>query len=125
MAAINGRTVYVVHAEESAVSGESGAEGEDLESARTAVRTHLDRLAAQGVPAVGHVLRHATGHGEIGRLIAEHAEAAGARAIVIGAPTHGGLCALMDASAGRELMRRATCDIVLINPRAAEVGAAA
>ncbi|MEU6344136.1 MFS transporter [Streptomyces sp. NPDC046977] len=125
LATLNGRTVYVVHAEEAAVSGESATEGEDLESARNAVRGHLDRLAAQGIPAVGHVLRHATGHGEVGRLVAEHAEAAGARAIVVGAPTHGGLSALMDASAGQALLRHATCDIVLINPRSAEVGTAA
>ncbi|MFJ4848132.1 MULTISPECIES: MFS transporter [unclassified Streptomyces] len=125
LATLNGRTVYVVHAEEAAVSGESATEGEDLESARNAVRRHLDRLAAQGIPAVGHVLRHATGHGEVGRLIAEHAAAAGARAIVVGAPTHGGLSALMDASAGQALLRHATCDIVLINPRSAEVGSAA
>ncbi|MFD3451372.1 MFS transporter [Streptomyces sp. NPDC058691] len=125
LSTINGRTVYVVHAEEAVVTGVSATEGEDLESALAAVREHLERLTARGIPAVGHVLRHAIGHGDVGRLIAEHAEAAGARAIVVGAPTHGGLSTLMDASAGQELMRHATCDIVLINPRSAEVGAAA
>ncbi|MGW3243979.1 MFS transporter [Streptomyces sp. NPDC001070] len=125
LATINGRTVHVVHAEEPAVAGDAAADGEDLESARIAVRKHLDRLTALGIPAVGHILRNATGHGEVGRMVAEHAEHSGARAIVVGAPTHGGLSALMDASAGQALMRYATCDIVLINPRSAPVGAAA
>ncbi|WP_431961656.1 MFS transporter [Actinacidiphila sp. bgisy160] len=125
LATINGRTVHVVHAEESAVAGDAATGADDLESARIAVRKHLDRLAALGIPAVGHVLRNATGHGEVGRLVAEHAERTGARAIVVGAPTHGGLSALMDASAGQALMRHATCDVVLINPRSADLGAAA
>ncbi|MFE2538644.1 MFS transporter [Actinacidiphila glaucinigra] len=125
LATINGRTVHVVHAEESAAAGDAAAGAEDLESARTAVREHLERLAALGVPAVGHVLRNVTGHGDVGRLVAEHAERAGARAIVVGAPAHGGLTALMDADAGQALMRYATCDVVLINPRSAEVGTAA
>ncbi|MDX3237306.1 MFS transporter [Streptomyces sp. ME03-5709C] len=125
LATINGRTVHVVHAAESAVVGDAAADAEDLESARTAVRGHLDRLAALGVPAVGHVLRNATGHGEVGRLVAEHAERTGARAVVVGAPARGGLPALLDASAWQSLMRYATCDVVLINPRSAELGSAA
>ncbi|MEU4098591.1 MFS transporter [Streptomyces sp. NPDC026673] len=125
LAAINGRTVHVVHVEESAVAGDAAAVTEDPEAARTAVRKHLDRLAALGVPAAGHVLRNATGHGEAGRMVAEHAERTRARAIVVGAPIHGGLSALMDAGAGRALMRYATCDVVLINPRSADLGAAA
>ncbi|MDX2647355.1 MFS transporter [Streptomyces sp. PA03-1a] len=125
LATINGRTVHVVHVEEAAVAGDAAADAEDLESARTAVRKHLDRLAALGIPAVGHVLRNATGHGEVGRMVAEHAKRTGARAIVVGAPTHGGLSALLDAGAGQALMRYATCDVVLINPRSAELEAAA
>ncbi|MFF3256134.1 MFS transporter [Actinacidiphila glaucinigra] len=74
---------------------------------------------------VGHVLRNVTGHGEVGRLVAEHAERTGARAIVVGAPAHGGLTALMDAGTGQSLMRYATCDVVLINPRSAELKPAA
>ncbi|MFI2301882.1 MFS transporter [Actinacidiphila glaucinigra] len=125
LATINGRTVHVVHAEESAVAGYAAADAEDLESARAAVREHLERLTALGVPAVGHVLRDVTGHGEVGRLVAEHAERTGARAIVVGAPARGGLTALMDAGAGQSLMRYATCDVVLINPRSAELEPAA
>ncbi|WUD77583.1 MFS transporter [Streptomyces sp. NBC_00510] len=125
LATINGRTVHVVHVEEAAVAGDAAADAEDLESARIAVRKHLDRLAALGIPAVGHVLRNATGHGEVGRMVAEHAERTGARAIVVGAPAHGGLSALLDAGAGQALMRYATCDVVLINPRSAELEAAA
>lgn len=46
----------------------------------------------------------------------EYANQIGARAIVIGAPAHGGLGALMDASASAELWRDARCDVVIINP---------
>jgi nucleotide-binding universal stress UspA family protein len=62
------------------------------------------------------VLLNASDHGAVGRLISEHADAIGARAVVIGAPTHGGLPALMDASASRELWRTVHCDVVIVNP---------
>jgi len=42
-----------------------------------------------------------------GRLVAEYVNDIGALAIVLGAPAHGGLQALMDASASRELWRHA------------------
>lgn len=116
LAALNGRTVHVLHAQEAAVAGDASAGAEDLDGARAAVRAHLDRLTAAGTPAVGHVLRGAADHGDVGRLIAEHARQTGARAIVLGAPSHGGLPALMDASASRALWRHADCDIVIINP---------
>ena len=83
------------------------------------MRRHLERLTAAGVPAVGHVLLNATDHGAVGRLISEHADNIAARAVVIGAPTHGGLPALMDASASRELWRTVHCDVVIINPATA------
>ncbi|MFL6121100.1 universal stress protein, partial [Actinophytocola sp.] len=54
--------------------------------------------------------------GAVGRLISTHANELGARAVVIGAPTHGGLQALMDASASQELWRSVHCDVVIVNP---------
>lgn len=51
-------------------------------------------------------------------MIAEYARTIGATTIVIGAPTHGGLPALMDASASQELWRHARSNIVIINPDA-------
>lgn len=111
LAAVNGRAVHVLHAQEHASTS-----GETLESAETLVRGHLERLAAAGVPAVGHVLLNANDHGAVGRLISAHADELAARAVVIGAPTHGGLPALMDASASRELWRTVHCDVVIVNP---------
>jgi nucleotide-binding universal stress UspA family protein len=51
-------------------------------------------------------------------MVAEYADAAGAATIVIGAPSHGGLAALMDASASRELWRHTHSNILIINPAA-------
>jgi MFS transporter, ACDE family, multidrug resistance protein len=101
--------VHVLHAQEHATTTESGASGEALQAAETLVRDHLARLAAAGVPAVGHVLLNATDHGAVGRLVSAHADELHARAVVIGASTHGGLPALMDASASRELWRTVHC----------------
>ncbi len=116
IAAVNGRAVHVLHAQEQASTTESAASGEALETAEALVRAHLSRLEAAGVPAVGHVLLNASDHGAVGRLIGEHADDIHARAVVIGAPTHGGLPALMDASASRELWRTVHCDVVIVNP---------
>ena len=85
------------------------------------VSTHLDRLAAHHVPAEGQVLLHAADHGGAGRLIAEYATSIRAATIVLGAPTHGGLPALMDASASQELWRHARSNILIINPDAPPV----
>jgi MFS family permease len=115
LAAIHGRAVHVLHAQEHATTSESSA-GEALEGAEALVRAHLARLEAAGVPAVGHVLRNAEDHGAVGRLISGHADELRARAVVIGAPTHGGLPALMDASASQELWRSVHCDVVIVNP---------
>ena len=53
-----------------------------------------------------------------GRMIAEYAAQIGAGTIVIGAPSHGGLPALMDASASRELERHTSSNILIVNPDA-------
>jgi MFS family permease len=116
LATINGRAVHVLHAQEQASTTEAAASGEALEAAEALVRAHLSRLEAAGVPAVGHVLLNASDHGDVGRLIGKHADDIHARAIVIGAPTHGGLPALMDASASQELWRTVHCDVVIVNP---------
>lgn len=121
LAAVHDRAVHVLHAQEHA-----GTSGEAAETAKALVSAHLARLEAAGVPAIGHVLLNAADHGAVGRLIGEHATELRARAVVIGAPTHGGLPALMDASASRELWRTVRCDVVIVNPAAdkfAPVGA--
>ena len=105
LAAATDRIVHVVHAQEAAVAGDAGVDGDSLTAARALVRSHLDQLAAHRVPAEGQILLHVSDHGAAGRMVAEYADTAGASTIVIGAPTHGGLAALMDASASRELWR--------------------
>jgi MFS transporter, ACDE family, multidrug resistance protein len=116
LALAEGQIVHVVHAQEGATAGNFGVEAEELDAARALVSSHLDRLAAYRVPAEGQVLLHATDHGGAGRLIAEYASSIGATTIVVGAPTHGGLPALMDASASQELWRHAHSNILIINP---------
>ncbi|MEV1006037.1 MFS transporter [Streptomyces sp. NPDC049881] len=116
LATLNGRTVHVLHAHELGLGDGTAAEAEDPAAARAVVQRHVDALAGHHVPATGHVLGEATDHGAVGRMIAAYAERTSARAIVIGAPTHGGLPALMDASASRELWRTANCHILIVNP---------
>ena len=116
MAAESGRAVHVVHAREAAIGGDVAVDGEDLNAARALVRGHLDRLAAHRVPADGQILLHATDHGAAGRMIAEYANGIGASTVVIGAPTHGGLPALVDGSSSRELLRLTNSDVLIINP---------
>ena len=116
LAADGDASVHVVHAQEGVTAGDAGIDAEDLDAARAVVARQLDRLAARSIPAVGHVLLHAADHGAAGRLVAEYADSIGAATIVLGAPSHGGLPALMDASASRELWRHARSNILVINP---------
>jgi ACDE family multidrug resistance protein len=118
LAAADGRMVHVVHAQEDVTASDTATDGEDLEDARALVRNQLDLLAAHRVPAQGQVLRHAPGHGAAGRMVAEYAATIGASAIVVGAPSHGGLPALMDDSASQELWRHADTNILVVNPDA-------
>jgi ACDE family multidrug resistance protein len=118
LAADHGGVVHVVHTQEEATAGDVAIDGESLDAARAIVRNHLDRLAAHHVPAEGHILLHAADHGAAGRMVAEYANTVGAGTIVVGAPTHGGLPALMDGSASRELWRHARSNVLVVNPDA-------
>jgi ACDE family multidrug resistance protein len=118
LAAVNDRAVHVVHAQEGAIAGDAGLDAEDLATARAVVGGQLARLAARDIPAVGQVLLHSSDHGTAGRMVADYANGISAVAIVIGAPAHGGLPVLMDASASRELWRHARSNILIINPAA-------
>jgi nucleotide-binding universal stress UspA family protein len=51
-------------------------------------------------------------------MVAEYANTVGASTIVVGAPTHGGLPALMDDSATRGLSRLARSNVLVVNPDA-------
>jgi MFS transporter, ACDE family, multidrug resistance protein len=118
LAARGAGVVHIVHTQEDAIAGGAGADGEDLEAARAVVRDHLDQLAARHVPAEGQILLHAPDHGTAGRMVAEYADAIGASTIVVGAPTHGTLPALMDDSASRELWRHTRSNVLIVNPDA-------
>jgi len=115
LAADHGGVVHVVHTQEEAIAGDVAIDGESLDATRAMVRNHLDRLAAHHVPAEGHILLHAADHGAAGRMVAEYASTVGASTIVIGAPTHGGLPALMDGSASHELTRYARSNVLVVN----------
>lgn len=124
LAADGGRVVHVVHAQEGVTAGDGGTDGEAVEAAKAVVRDHLARLAASHVRAEGQVLLHATDHGTAGRLVAEYANEVGATTIIVGAATHQGLSALMDASASAELRRHAKGRILVIDPDAPSANAA-
>jgi MFS family permease len=121
LAAGHGGMVHVVHTQEEATAGDVAIDGESLEEAQAVVRDHLDQLAARGVPAEGQILLHAADHGASGRMVAEYANTVGASTIVVGAPTHGGLLALMDGSASRELWRHARSNLLVVNPDAPDL----
>jgi len=123
LAAGHGGVVHVVHTQEEAAAGDVAIDGESLEEARAMVRDHLDRLAAWHVPAEGQVLLHAADHGAAGRMVAQYANTVGASTIVVGAPSHGGLPALMDESASRELWRHARSNVLVVNPDAPDLRA--
>ncbi len=118
LAAGHDGVVHVVHTREEATAGDVAIDGESLEAARAVVRNHLDRLAAHHVPAEGQILLHAADHGAAGRMVAEYANTIGAHTIVLGASSHGGLPALMDGSASRELWRHARSNVLIVNPDA-------
>jgi ACDE family multidrug resistance protein len=118
LAADHGGVVHVVHTQEEATAGDAAIDGESLDAARAVVRNQLDRLAARHVPAEGHILLHAADHGAAGRMVAEYANTVRASTIVVGAPTHGGLPALMDESATRGLTRLARSNVLVVNPDA-------
>jgi nucleotide-binding universal stress UspA family protein len=112
----SGGVVHVVHAQEGVTGADGAVDGEALDAAEAVVRTHLDRLAASGIPAQGHVLLHADDHGAAGKLLAEYGNEIGASTIIVGAPTHSGWPALMDESASAELRRHAKAAIVVVSP---------
>jgi ACDE family multidrug resistance protein len=124
LAADGGRVVHVVHAQEGVTAGEGGTDGEAVEAAKAIVRDHLTKLAESHVQAEGQVLLHSTDHGTAGKQIAEYANEVGATTIIVGASTHRGVSALMDASASAELRRHAKGRVLVIDPDAPTANAA-
>ncbi|MGI5239458.1 MFS transporter [Dactylosporangium sp. CA-139066] len=114
----------LLHVHEIAVVGDDAVDRVSYDEARARVQAYLDDLAARGIPASGHVLRSVADHGHAGSLIARHADAVHARAVVIGAPSHGGVAHLLDGSASERLKADAHCRVVVV-PRPAVSAAAA
>ena len=117
LAAVHDRVVHVVHAQEGATAGDAGIDAEDLDDARAAVRQHLERLAARHVPPRARSCCTPPTTARPGGSWPSTPTASG-RWHVLGAPTHGGLPALMDASASQELWRHARSNVLIINPEA-------
>ncbi len=51
-------------------------------------------------------------------MVAEYANTVQAGTIVIGAPSHGGLSAILDESMSHELLRAAQSNVLIVNPDA-------
>jgi MFS transporter, ACDE family, multidrug resistance protein len=114
----------LLHVQEIEVVGDDAVEGEDLDRARETVRARLAELGQLGVPATGHVLRSVNDHGNVGRLIARHANSVGATMVAVGSPSHGPLAALIDRSASRQLIADVHCNVLLVHPNGTESGGA-
>lgn len=67
------------------------------------------------MPARGHLLRSLADHGDVGRLIALHSNAVGARALLIGAPSHRRFADLFAQSSSTDLDRAVHCDVVIVD----------
>ncbi|ROO89962.1 putative MFS family arabinose efflux permease [Actinocorallia herbida] len=111
-----GAALEVVHVRETAVIEEQAIEPEDAESARAAVRRHLDRLSAAGIAATGQVLTSVGDHAAAGRALARHAADAGARAVALGRSGRGPLVQFAEGGFTAAVAREATCDVLLVDP---------
>ncbi|MFI7613807.1 MFS transporter [Nonomuraea terrae] len=112
----SGSVLDVVHVSETAVVEEQVIETETHDQARAAVTAHLDRLAAHGVAATGHVLTSVGDHAAAGRALARHAAETGARTVAVGRSPRGPLLQFADGSFTTALTHAATCTVILIEP---------
>jgi MFS transporter, ACDE family, multidrug resistance protein len=111
-----GRPLEVVHVRETAVVEELAIDAEDAEQAHSAVRGHLDRLAAQGIAATGQVLTSVGDHAAAGRLLAQHADDIDARVIAIGRSPRGPVAQFADGSFTTAVTHTAARTVVLVEP---------
>jgi ACDE family multidrug resistance protein len=109
----------ILHVQEIDVVESQAVDLESLDQARLAVQARLDQLAARGLSATGHVLRSVNSPGNVGRLIARHANTVDARLVAIGVPHNGALGVLLDAEVSGPLIDEAACDVLLVRPRGA------
>jgi nucleotide-binding universal stress UspA family protein len=118
MARNAGGPLEVVHIRETAVVEETAVEAEDPAQAHAAVLAHLDRLAAQGIPATGQVLISVGDHAAAGRALAQYAADVDARAVAVGRSPRGPVAQFADGSFTAALTHAAAGTVVLIEPDA-------
>ncbi|MFT4084627.1 MAG: MFS transporter [Nocardioides sp.] len=106
----------IVHVRQTEVIEDLAIDAEDAESARAAVRAHLDRLAKIGVQASGVVVHSVGDHASIGHAIADHARAVDARAIALGRSSRGALAQFADGSITSTLAQQAERPVLLLVP---------
>jgi K+-sensing histidine kinase KdpD len=111
-----GAPLDIVHVRETVVIEELAIDPEDAGTAEAAVRRHVNRLAAHGIHADGHVLHSIGDHAAAGLALAEHARAVGARTIVVGRSPHGALVQFSEGSLTTTLRREAPCRVVYVTP---------
>jgi MFS family permease len=111
-----GRPLEIVHVRETVVVEEQAIDVEDADQARTAVLTHLDRLARRGIDATGQVLISVGDLASAGRVLAEHATEVSARAVAVGRSPRGPAAQFADESFAAALARHADCPVVLVRP---------
>ncbi|MCU1440654.1 MAG: transporter [Rhodoglobus sp.] len=114
--------VELVHIRESEVIDEQDIDLETPEDAAAVMQEQIDRFAAAGLAARGHVIAHVGTHADIGRVIADRAAEWKARAIVVG-PSRRSTAHSGQGSAIDELWRSATCDVLIVRVRSATVTA--
>jgi ACDE family multidrug resistance protein len=111
-----GRLLDVVHVRETAVVEELAIDAEDAEQAQAAVVVHLDRLAAQGIAATGHVLNSVGDHAAAGRVLALHANEIDASVIAVGRSPRGPVEQFADGSFTTAVAHDAARTVVLLEP---------
>ncbi|MCX4578569.1 MFS transporter [Streptomyces sp. NBC_01571] len=115
----SGTALEVVHVQQTAVVEEQAVDVETADQARSAVTAHLDRLAAQGIPAVGQILTSVGDHAAAGRALAQHAADVHAGTVAVGRSPRGPLAQFADGSFTSALTHTAACTVVLVDPGSA------
>ncbi len=96
--------VDIVHVYETTVLDEDATSIETEEQARATVSRQVGRVAAHGVAVSGHVLASIGDHAAVGARLAAHADAAGARSVVVGSSRRATLERMLGGSAVTALL---------------------
>ena len=107
--------VEILHVVETDLAMDQAIETEDTTRTAAALKALVDLVVARGVSATGHLLEVVGDHGDVGRRVALFADQQHARMIIAGAPTHGPLAGLLDASATAQLARHTHCDLHIVH----------